>query len=581
MIKLFVNFLFILFSTAGFAQKVNQLADQNEEVKFSVLKDHKFSIHDVVNSPGLHFKETDSLIGATAYWLKVIAHNPSDDVKNYTLTVKPNLATTFYYFDSSSEKWMANSSILQNIQKPWLLGVHYFKIKNQTIDTFYIWVNVNTPNIVNDKFKASIIISSKEKLDAVDDNIKFALWIGLTVLGLFFLNNLYIYLFFKDRSVFYYLIIQLGGMVYLTSYWYFFRIPNPVLSYILENEVITYNINNLLTHISIVIIFYAFMQLVRNYLNTPKYLPVEDKLIKYLVGTYIILSFINIIINVSGFCMDFYTIVYDNVYCGVIIFFILFICIRAAFKKVPLSLPFLLANLLPLLFMLCIPIFHVVVSTQSQYDQFLPVSVVIAQALGFSIALITRTRSIMKDLNAKEIERRDLEFGLKEIGYLKKLREHELDEVNVAIILEKERNELLQGRLELNQRELASSALNMVQKGELLAFLKEQLQKLNWMDRYHTRKNLLEINKVIESNVQLDNDWNNFRIHFEHVHPDFFKELKQSHSNLTPREIRLHTYFHMKLSHKEIATLLDIDPASVRRAKTRLYKKMATPISED
>jgi DNA-binding CsgD family transcriptional regulator len=30
----------------------------------------------------------------------------------------------------------------------------------------------------------------------------------------------------------------------------------------------------------------------------------------------------------------------------------------------------------------------------------------------------------------------------------------------------------------------------------------------------------------------------------------------------------------MNLSTKEIATLLNIDPASVRRAKTRLYKKI-------
>ena len=43
------------------------------------------------------------------------------------------------------------------------------------------------------------------------------------------------------------------------------------------------------------------------------------------------------------------------------------------------------------------------------------------------------------------------------------------------------------------------------------------------------------------------------------------------------KETRLYAYLHMKLSHKEIAALLSIDPASVRRAKTRLYTKMAIP----
>jgi hypothetical protein len=37
---------------------------------------------------------------------------------------------------------------------------------------------------------------------------------------------------------------------------------------------------------------------------------------------------------------------------------------------------------------------------------------------------------------------------------------------------------------------------------------------------------------------------------------------------------------YLKLSTREIAVLLNIDPASVRRAKTRLYKKMALPEDE-
>ena len=46
-------------------------------------------------------------------------------------------------------------------------------------------------------------------------------------------------------------------------------------------------------------------------------------------------------------------------------------------------------------------------------------------------------------------------------------------------------------------------------------------------------------------------------------------------------QVRLHAYFHINLSTKEIATLLNIDPASVRRAKTRLLKKMGKGCAED
>jgi hypothetical protein len=37
----------------------------------------------------------------------------------------------------------------------------------------------------------------------------------------------------------------------------------------------------------------------------------------------------------------------------------------------------------------------------------------------------------------------------------------------------------------------------------------------------------------------------------------------------------VYCYFHIQLSTKETSTLLNIDPASVRRAKTRLFKKLA------
>jgi len=45
-------------------------------------------------------------------------------------------------------------------------------------------------------------------------------------------------------------------------------------------------------------------------------------------------------------------------------------------------------------------------------------------------------------------------------------------------------------------------------------------------------------------------------------------------NGLTAYEIRLCAYLHLQLSGKEIATLLNIDPPSVRKAKMRLKKKM-------
>ena len=54
----------------------------------------------------------------------------------------------------------------------------------------------------------------------------------------------------------------------------------------------------------------------------------------------------------------------------------------------------------------------------------------------------------------------------------------------------------------------------------------------------------------------------------------FQDELKQRYPNLTAYDLRLCTYLKANLSTKEIATLLNITPDSVKKAKHRLRKKL-------
>jgi len=207
----------------------------------------------------------------------------------------------------------------------------------------------------------------------------------------------------------------------------------------------------------------------------------------------------------------------------------------------------------------------------------MPVSAIISQAFSFSLALVSRTKTIGTELQKKEIESSRLAFDLKEIALRHRLKEKEVQQANADIEAQKYHNELLQERVEVHRRELATSALFMVQKNELLTRLKVQIKELKRSDRYNAGKSLEEMIGILENNSELDATWQKFRMQFEQVHPNFFENLKTQHPNLTQKEIRLYTYFEMNLSHKEIAALSDIDQASVRRAKTRLLKKMSDP----
>jgi hypothetical protein len=200
---------------------------------------------------------------------------------------------------------------------------------------------------------------------------------------------------------------------------------------------------------------------------------------------------------------------------------------------------------------------------------------IIAQSLGFSIALVARTRMIQNDLKTKEIETRQLEFDVRELTLTQRLIEVENEKINAEILHEKTMNEALQQRLEANQRELASTTLYIVQKNKMLSGLKGQIEELHEFYPEGKHEGLKNIESILKNDLYLEADWEKFRQHFEKVHPRFFDELYARHPRLTKNETRLYAYFHMKLSTKEIASLLNIDPASVRRAKTRLYKKMS------
>lgn len=69
---------------------------------------------------------------------------------------------------------------------------------------------------------------------------------------------------------------------------------------------------------------------------------------------------------------------------------------------------------------------------------------------------------------------------------------------------------------------------------------------------------LSSMESILKSNLHLDDDWKKFKLHFEQLHPNFFEDLKTKHPTLTNNEVRLCAYFHINLSPKEIAALLNI-----------------------
>jgi DNA-binding CsgD family transcriptional regulator len=84
-----------------------------------------------------------------------------------------------------------------------------------------------------------------------------------------------------------------------------------------------------------------------------------------------------------------------------------------------------------------------------------------------------------------------------------------------------------------------------------------------------------QVHKLIDENLDLDTDFGRFSKNFELVYPNFFSKLQQrSAENLTQLDLRYCAYIQMGLSSKEMSNLLNVDPASIRKARYRLKQKL-------
>ncbi len=163
---------------------------------------------------------------------------------------------------------------------------------------------------------------------------------------------------------------------------------------------------------------------------------------------------------------------------------------------------------------------------------------------------------------------------------------HEKEQQNLAYLHQLEinkaanelialRNEKLQTEVEYKNAELASSAMHLVQKSELMVKLKTEIVQLknNTASKDENAK-IKKILKTFDEENSIDEQWELFTTHFNAVHTNFFNHLKEKHPEVSGNEIKLSAYLRMNLSTKEIAQLMNISVRGVEIARYRFRKKL-------
>ncbi len=131
----------------------------------------------------------------------------------------------------------------------------------------------------------------------------------------------------------------------------------------------------------------------------------------------------------------------------------------------------------------------------------------------------------------------------------------------------------LTGKVEAKSRELSSDKLLSVSQIKTLEALSDYIRQMQEEKQIDRQVAGVILGKIQES-FKKEDEWENFKKHFDEVHPSFFKKLKELHPSLTENERKLCAYYKMGISNKQVALMMSVQPKSVIISRYRMHKKM-------
>jgi DNA-binding CsgD family transcriptional regulator len=196
-------------------------------------------------------------------------------------------------------------------------------------------------------------------------------------------------------------------------------------------------------------------------------------------------------------------------------------------------------------------------------------------AYAFYILLVLLSAYLLYQFQKRKFRAQQMrhEEEQKKLQYLHQLEMEKAEKELMAL-----RNAKLESEIQHKTTELASAAMHLVQKGELLGKVKEQMLRLKRVsDNDKESDEFKRLIRAINDEHKMDEEWEQFAMHFDKVHSDFLVILKAKFPRLSANELKLCAYLRMNLTTKEIAQLMNISVRGVEISRYRLRKKLQVP----
>jgi len=153
------------------------------------------------------------------------------------------------------------------------------------------------------------------------------------------------------------------------------------------------------------------------------------------------------------------------------------------------------------------------------------------------------------------------------------LKNELIEKQNIQIVNSAEKElKLLNEQIQARDRELAIYAMQFNERNNTLRKLESKLNDVKLVSENNSE--LDDVKKLINSNLNDKNTWDNFINKFEGVYPNFFEKLKISYDGLTLNQLKICAYIKVGMNNKDIAEATHTEANTVKKNINRLKKKM-------
>ncbi len=131
----------------------------------------------------------------------------------------------------------------------------------------------------------------------------------------------------------------------------------------------------------------------------------------------------------------------------------------------------------------------------------------------------------------------------------------------------------IENLLKLNEQTLFSRVLKISTYNDTINKITDDID--TYIDKHTNSVTFLnELNSKLQRLISEDELWEDFKIQFEKIRPEFFNKLKNFAPNLSINDLKHCTYIVSNLKSKDVAQLINVSPRSVETTRYRIKKKM-------